>query len=54
VLCGHIHEARGVDHIGRTPIVNPGPVAAGHYAVVMVDDAVTVALDHADPAGGGG
>jgi Icc-related predicted phosphoesterase len=45
VLCGHIHEARGVDEIGTARIVNPGPVAAGHYAVVDVDEAVTVRLD---------
>jgi uncharacterized protein len=45
VLCGHIHEARGVDEIGRTRIVNPGPVAAGHYAVVDVDDEFSVRLD---------
>jgi uncharacterized protein len=45
VLCGHIHEARGLDEVGRTRIVNPGPVAAGHYAVVDVDDEFSVRLD---------
>jgi uncharacterized protein len=45
VLCGHIHEARGEDRIGRSRIVNPGPVAAGHYAVVDIDGAVDVRLD---------
>jgi Icc-related predicted phosphoesterase len=45
VLCGHIHEARGVDEIGRTRIVNPGPVTAGHRAVVAVDDELSVRLD---------
>jgi uncharacterized protein len=44
-LCGHIHEARGMDEIGSTRIVNPGPVAAGHYALVAVGDGVTVTLD---------
>ena len=44
-LCGHIHEARGTDEIGKTRIVNPGPVRAGHYAVVEVDGDVTVRLD---------
>jgi Icc-related predicted phosphoesterase len=47
-LCGHIHEARGTDEIGRTQIVNPGPARAGHYALVEVDDDVVVRLD---PAG---
>ncbi len=45
VLCGHIHEARGKDTIGSTRIVNPGPVAAGHYAVVDVADTVSVSFD---------
>ena len=33
VLCitGHIHEAAGVDAIGDTQIVNPGPFKSGNY-----------------------
>jgi Icc-related predicted phosphoesterase len=45
VLCGHIHESRGEDKIGASRIVNPGPVASGHYALVEVTDEVTVVLD---------
>jgi uncharacterized protein len=48
VLCGHIHEARGVDEIGRTQIVNPGPVGSGHYAAVEVDGDLSVRLDGED------
>jgi uncharacterized protein len=44
-LCGHIHEARGTDEIGKTQIVNPGPARAGHYAIVEVDGDVVVRLD---------
>lgn len=44
-LCGHIHEARGTDEIGKTQIVNPGPARAGHYALVEVDGDVVVRLD---------
>lgn len=33
VLCGHIHEARGQDMIGKTVIINPGPFHAGHALV---------------------
>lgn len=33
VLCGHIHEARGIDQIGRTLIINPGPFPK-HYVVI--------------------
>jgi len=45
VLCGHIHESRGEDTIGTSRIVNPGPVASGHYSRVEVDDTVAVTLD---------
>ena len=45
VLCGHIHESRGTDALGATRVVNPGPVTARHYAVVDVDETVSVALD---------
>lgn len=30
-VTGHIHEARGIDGIGRTRIVNPGPASGGGY-----------------------
>ncbi|MCX6899364.1 MAG: metallophosphoesterase family protein [Verrucomicrobia bacterium] len=42
VLCGHIHESRGEDRIGKTRVVNPGPVTAGHYAVVEVGETLAV------------
>lgn len=45
VLCGHIHESRGSDTIGRTRIVNPGPIFLGHYALVEVADRVDLRLD---------
>lgn len=45
VLCGHIHESRGMDEIGRSRILNPGPVGAGHYALIEVDGEVGVSLD---------
>jgi uncharacterized protein len=38
VLCGHIHEARGEDVIDGSRVVNPGPLAQGHYAIVDVDE----------------
>lgn len=37
VICGHIHEARGVDTIGTTVIINPGPCPK-HYALITIDD----------------
>jgi uncharacterized protein len=45
VLCGHIHESRGEDELGRSRIVNPGPVTAGHYVLVEVDGGLSVRLD---------
>lgn len=35
---GHIHEARGIDTIGRTKIVNPGPLRQGRYAYAVVSE----------------
>ena len=37
VLCGHIHEGRGVEKIGETVVVNPGPLCEGKYAVMEVE-----------------
>lgn len=36
VLClsGHIHEAQGIDNIGPTTLVNPGPFMEGRYVAV--------------------
>jgi Icc-related predicted phosphoesterase len=35
-LCGHIHEAKGMDSIGSTLIVNPGPSKQGNYAIINI------------------
>ena len=45
VFCGHIHEAKGVDRIGNTVIVNPGPVRHGNCAIATFDDKIEVKLD---------
>lgn len=37
VLCGHIHEGVGIDKIGDTVVVNPGPLVDGKYAVMEVE-----------------
>jgi len=34
VLCGHIHESRGEDRLGKTRIVNCGPAQKGYYCMV--------------------
>jgi len=33
---GHIHEGAVIDQVGRTMIVNPGPLSQGHYAYADV------------------
>jgi Icc-related predicted phosphoesterase len=35
-LCGHIHESRNTDKLGHTTIVNPGSIAKGYAAEVVV------------------
>ncbi len=38
VLCGHIHEARGIYSIGKMPVVNPGPFGdEGNYAEILIE-----------------
>ncbi len=37
-LCGHIHESVGVDRIGDTLLVNPGPFRRGGIGVVTIPD----------------
>jgi uncharacterized protein len=38
VICGHIHEARGVDMLGASTIVNCGEGSQGYYAVLSIED----------------
>lgn len=45
VLCGHIHEARGIDRIGRTLVVNPGPGFTGYYALLTIGETITPSLE---------
>jgi Icc-related predicted phosphoesterase len=45
VLCGHIHEAKGVDRVGDTIIVNPGPVRHGNCAIADLNDKIDVKLE---------
>jgi uncharacterized protein len=44
VICGHIHEARGLDTIGKTKIVNCGPAGKGYYAIINLGDESTVEM----------
>ncbi|MBN1134917.1 MAG: metallophosphoesterase [Methanosarcinaceae archaeon] len=37
IVCGHIHEARGVMKIGKTVVVNTGMACEGHGALITID-----------------
>jgi len=47
VLCGHIHEGRGIEQLGRTTVVNCGAAFAGYYALAEVGGDVKVDLRRA-------
>ncbi len=50
-LSGHIHDAAGIDHIGKTTLVNPGPMYRGSYAYIEINEdgqVGTVELRNAD------
>lgn len=36
-LTGHIHEAKGEDKIGKTPVINPGMIKEGGWVDVSID-----------------
>ena len=44
VICGHIHEARGMQPRGQTTVVNCGAARCGYYAVAEVGEEVNVEL----------
>ena len=46
VFCftGHIHESSGIDTIGSTTVVNPGPAKQGRYAVIDFEDGAATAV----------
>ncbi|MBN2323898.1 MAG: metallophosphoesterase family protein [Spirochaetes bacterium] len=46
-LCGHIHEAAGIDRVGTTIVANPGPLAAGGFTRVFRDGrSITARIEH--------
>lgn len=50
-LCGHIHEAAGVDRLGQTVLINPGPLATtSSYAYLDIREGqvVTAEIRHLD------
>jgi Icc-related predicted phosphoesterase len=47
VVCGHVHEGYGLEALGPTTVVNCGSAARGKYALIDLDDEVTVQLRRA-------
>jgi len=45
VVCGHVHESRGVEILGSTTVVNCGPAKSGYYAIAELSDRVRVDLE---------
>lgn len=44
LVCGHIHEARGIDTLGRTRMVNCGSAGRGFYASIEIGHEITTEL----------
>lgn len=36
MVCGHVHEARGIDRLGQTLMVNPGQISKGFAAEILM------------------
>lgn len=43
-ISGHIHDAIGIDTIGPTTLINPGPISRGTYAYITIDDNVNAEI----------
>lgn len=44
VISGHVHEARSIDTINETVLVNPGPLKDGFYAQITIGEKINVDL----------
>jgi Icc-related predicted phosphoesterase len=45
ILCGHIHEALGIDQVNNSIIINPGPLFDGYYGMVEIDLDDNISVD---------
>ncbi len=41
-ICGHIHEARGIDAVVGMKVVNCGPAGKGYYAVLTIGNTLDI------------
>ncbi|MDP2885951.1 MAG: metallophosphoesterase [Ignavibacteria bacterium] len=44
LVCGHIHESRGLDVLGNTKMVNCGAAGRGFYALLELGDEISIEL----------
>ncbi len=45
IVCGHIHEAKGIEIVGKTVVVNPGEACKGSCAVITIEEAENKPID---------
>ena len=38
IVCGHIHEAKGLEQVGKTIVVNPGEACKGSCALITIEE----------------
>jgi Icc-related predicted phosphoesterase len=43
-ICGHIHEAYGVDRLGNSLVINVGSVKKSSYGLIDIEDKINVKL----------
>ncbi|MGB9939217.1 metallophosphoesterase [Methanosarcina sp.] len=39
IVCGHIHEAKGLEQVGKTVVLNPGEASKGSCALIKLEEA---------------
>jgi hypothetical protein len=42
LICGHIHEDKGVALLGKTTVVNVGEMRQGYAALIEMDEKIRV------------
>lgn len=45
IVCGHIHEAKGIETVGKTVVVNPGEACKGSCALITIEEAENKPID---------
>jgi Icc-related predicted phosphoesterase len=38
IVCGHIHEAKGIEKVGKTVVINPGEACKGSCALITMEE----------------